>query len=153
MRVHDQTSKGLGPVRAMLLALGIFGLTACSDTPDEARLRESIDEMQAAVQERRPSDFMEHVTADFIGEGSIDRAALHNLLRAQLLRNASIGATRGPLEISLQGKRASVDFSVVLTGGAGGLVPERAQGYSIKTGWRIEDGEWRVFLAEWKPKL
>lgn len=144
-RIHARRIAG-----AILLALG---LAACSGSPDEARLRETIDAMQAAVQERRPGDFMDSVTEDFLGDGGLDRAAMHNLLRAQLLRNANIGATRGPLDIQLQGDRAVVDFSVVLTGGAGGLVPERAQGYSIHTGWRIEDGEWRVFLAEWDPKL
>ena len=142
-----------GGVLRMAALLMLVCVAGCADTPDEARLRASIDEMQAAVQERRPGDFMEFVTEDFIGDRGLDRAALHNLLRAQLLRNASIGATRGPLEITLQGERASVDFSVVLTGGAGGLVPERAEGYSIKTGWRIEDDEWRLFLAEWEPKL
>lgn len=138
---------------SMFALLSMLHVTGCSDTPDEARLRAGIDEMQAAVQEQRPGDFMQFVTDDFIGEGGMDRAALHNLLRAQLLRNASIGATRGPLDIQIRGDQASVGFSVVLTGGAGGLVPERAQGYSIKTGWRIEDGEWRLFLAEWEPKL
>jgi hypothetical protein len=151
MRVEAKA--GFVGVMRMVALLMLVGIAGCSDTPDEARLRAGIDEMQAAVQERRPGDFMDYVTEDFIGDGGLDRAALHNLLRAQLLRNASIGATRGPLEIAIQGDRASVDFSVVLTGGAGGLVPERAQGYSIKTGWRIEDGEWRLFLAEWKPKL
>lgn len=127
-------------------------LAGCAGTPDEERLRATLDTMQAAVQERRPGDFMDHVTDDFIGQGGLDRAALHNLLRAQLLRNASIGATRGPLEIRLQGERASADFSVVLTGGSGGLMPERAQAYAVKTGWRIEDGEWKLFLAEWTPR-
>ena len=151
--MRAEAKVGFVGVMRMVALLTLVGIASCSDTPDEARLRAGIDEMQAAVQERRPGDFMDYVTEDFIGDGGLDRAALHNLLRAQLLRNASIGATRGPLEITLQGERASVDFSVVLTGGAGGLVPERAEGYSIKTGWRIEDDEWRLFLAEWEPKL
>ncbi len=128
-------------------------LSACAKPPVEEQLRATIDEMQAAAIERRPSEFMYRVTEDFIGDNGIDRAALHNLLRAQLLRNAAVGATRGPLDIELQGERATVRFSIVLTGGSGGLLPERAQGYAITSGWRVEDGEWRMFLAEWKPAL
>lgn len=109
--------------------------------------------MQAAAIERRPSEFMDSVTEDFIGDDGIDRAALHNLLRAQLLRNAAVSATRGPVDIELDGARATVRFTIVLTGGSGGLLPERAQGYAITSGWRVEDGEWRMFLAEWEPAL
>jgi hypothetical protein len=128
-------------------------LSGCESPPAEQRLRETIDAMERAVVERRPGDFMESVAADFAGNGNIDRAAVHNLLRAQLLRNAEIGVTRGPLEVELQGNRARVRFKLVATGGSGGLIPERAQGYDFTTGWREEDGEWRLFLAEWKPAL
>lgn len=137
---------------------GVFGalvllLCACASPPEEERLRTAIDRMQAAMKERRPAEFMSGVTVDFIGNDGFDRAALHNLLRAQLLRNAAVGATRGPTQVKLQGDRATVNFDVVLTGGAGGLLPERAQSYAITSGWRMEDGEWRVFFAEWKPAL
>src|SRR5690606_1389870 len=110
---------------ALLLGAG------CSREPEEARLRAALDAMQDAAIERRPGDFMERVADDFVGPGGLDRAALHALLRAQMLRNASIGVTRGPLEVRMQGDRASVDFPLVLTGGAGGLLPERAQAYEV----------------------
>lgn len=130
-----------------------LALVACSREPEEVRLRAALEAMQTAATEKRAGDFMEFVADDFAGEGGIDRAALHNLLRAQLLRNASIGATRGPLDLKMQGERAEVNFSVVLTGGAGGLLPERAQGYAIRSGWKLVDGEWRLFVAEWEAQM
>ena len=138
---------------AMLLGLALALLSGCSQEPAEARLRSTIDAMEAAVIERRPADFMERVAEDFVGDQGLDRAAMHNLLRAQLVRNAKIGVTRGPLDVKLQGERATVTFKLVLTGGAGGLLPERAQGYAVTSGWRDVDGEWELFLAEWKPAL
>jgi hypothetical protein len=128
-------------------------LAGCSRPPAEEQLRAALDAMQAAATERRPRDFMQFVADDFVGNDGVDGAALHNLLRAQLLRNKDIGATRGPLDIQVQGERATVKFSVVVTGGAGGLIPERAQSYSITSGWRLENGEWRIYLAEWTPAL
>ena len=89
------------------------------------------------------------VSADFAGKNGMDRAALHNLLRLQMLGNASVGVTRGPLEIQWQGDHATVKCSVLLTGGGGRFLPERAQTYAITSGWREEDGEWRVYYAEW----
>jgi hypothetical protein len=137
---------------ACLAALAML-LAACTKAPAETRLRERIDAMQEAIATRNVSQFMEGVAEDFIGSGNIDRAALHNLIRAQVLRNASITATRGPTTVTLQGERAVVNFDVVVTGGAGGLIPERAQSYAIESGWREIDGEWVVYSAQWKEAL
>lgn len=115
-------------------------------------MRLQFERMQAAAQEKRTGDFMDGVSADFTGKSGMDRAALHNLLRAQMLGNASIGVTRGPLEIQLQGDRATVKCTVLLTGGGGRFLPERAQTYAITSGWREEDGEWRIYYADWTPE-
>ena len=142
-----------GRAAATVVAVCLALLAGCAREPAEQRLRTTIDELEAAVIERRPGDFMERVAVDFVGDQGLDRAAMHNLLRAQLLRNAKIGVTRGPLDVQMQGERATVKFKLVLTGGAGGLVPERAQGYAVTSGWRDVDGEWELFLAEWEPAL
>ena len=135
------------------LALAAALLAGCAKEPAEQRLRAQVVQMQEAIAAREVSTFMEGVTEDFIGSGNVDRAALHNLVRLQVMRNARIGVTLGPMEVTLRGERAQVDFDAVVTGGAGGLLPERAQAYRISSGWREEDGEWRVFSADWKPAL
>lgn len=142
-----------GAWRAWACALLFALLAGCAGEPAEQRLRATLDAMEQAAVERRPADFMAHVAEDFVGNGNIDRAAMHNLLRAQLVRNASISATRGPTEVRLQGERAVVKFKLVVTGGSGGLLPERAQGYDIVSGWRERDGEWELFSVEWKEAL
>ena len=133
----------------MLLAL----LAGCSKPPAEERLRARIGQMQDAIVARDVSAFMDGVAEDFIGSGNLDRAALQQVVRLQVMRNASIGATMGPITVELQGERAIIDFKVVLTGGTGGLLPERAQGYDIHSGWRDGDDGWQVYHAEWKEAL
>jgi len=86
MRAKTLVSMRSAALRAMLAA-ALAVLAACSSAPAEQRLRETIDAMELAAIERRPGDFMESVASDFIGDGSLDRAAMHNLLRAQLMRN------------------------------------------------------------------
>lgn len=140
-------------MRCVLLLALVTLLAACSKPPAEERLRTRFEAMRTAVLERRPGDFMDGVAEDFTGEGNIDRAAMHNLLRAQLLRNADIGATVGPLDIRIDGERATMEFTMVLTGSSGGLIPERANGWSVKTGWRDGDEGWQVYFAEWSPGL
>ncbi|MEL1264546.1 nuclear transport factor 2 family protein [Pseudoxanthomonas putridarboris] len=133
------------------MALLALGMVACRSGSPEERLRQQFSAMQAAAEEKRVGDFMEGVSADFAGARGMDRAALHNLLRLRTLGNASIGASTGPLDVQVQGDTATVKFSALLTGGSGRLLPEQMQAYQITSGWRLEDGEWRVYYAQWDP--
>ncbi len=94
---------------------------------------------------------MEGVAADFVGNEGMDRAALHNLMRAQVLGNSTIGVTTGPVEIDMKSDQATLRFTALLAGGSGRFIPDSAQTYSITSGWRLEDGQWRVYYAQWKP--
>lgn len=137
-----------------LLSLLMFCATllvaACGRTPDEQRIREAIAAMEAAVEARNPRDFMAHVADDFVGSDSgFDRAGLHNLLRAQFLRNQAVGVLIGPVDVTLQPPRATARMSVTLTGGSGGLLPERGAIYAVETGWKQVDGEWLCLSASW----
>lgn len=128
------------------MALALLG---CQRDSAEQRLRKDMAAMQAAVEERRPREAMAAVADDFVGEAGMDRAALHNLLRAQFLANARIGVSTGPLSIQLQGSDATVRFDAVVSGGDGRLLPERMQRYAVVTGWREQDGQWRLRHAQW----
>ena len=142
-----------GLAGAGLLGLGLMLLAACNRTTPEQTLRAQLQEMQTAASEGKNGDFMDGVTADFAGNNGMDRAALHNLLRAQTLGRANIGVATGPLKVEMQGDRATVRFSAVLTGGRGRFLPDSAQAYEITSGWRTENGEWRVYYAQWEAKL
>lgn len=116
-------------------------------------LRETLAAMQQAAGSRDAGTLMRPVAEDFIGSHGLDRDGLHRVVRLQFLRHASVGAHMGPLDIELFGERARVRFTVVLTGGAGGLLPESGQIYDVDTGWRLDDGQWRLISAAWQPKL
>lgn len=131
------------------VALAIMLLAACTTESPEARLRQRFAEMQAAVEDRRTSDFMDGVSADFTGAGGMDRAALHNLLRARTLGNANIGATTGTLDVQVNGDTATVKFSLLLTGGSR-VLPDQVRTLQVTSGWRQQDGEWKVYYAEWE---
>lgn len=135
-------------MRAAVLAL-LLGVAACAPTAPEHRLRARFGEMQAAVEKGQAGDFMEGVSPDFTGESGMDRAALHNLLRARMLADSHLGVTAGPLEVVVQGDNATVAFDVVLTAGNGRLLPDQARAYRVTTAWRTEDDEWRVYHARW----
>lgn len=128
-------------------------ISACHGDTPEAALRMQLQEMQSAAGEGRVGDFMEGVSDDFAGNQGMNRAALHNLLRMQVLAKSNRSVTTGPLRIQMQGEQASVRFDTILAGGSGRFLPDSARTYSITSGWRIEQGEWRVYYAQWEPML
>lgn len=136
--------------RAFLLLLPV-SLLGCSRGSAEQRLRQRIKSMQQALQEQKAKAFMAGVAEDFIGSGGLDHAAVRGLLRLQFLRNARIGVTLGPLDIALQDQEAQVSFKAVLTGGDGGLLPERAGTWQVRSGWRDGKDGWQVLQASWEP--
>ncbi len=140
-------------VLAGVVLLWLAAAAGCSRTPPEERLRERIGEMQQALEARRPADFFAGVAEDFSGVSGLDREGARNLMRAQVLRNAAIGVTLGPLDIELHGERATVKFSAILTGGSGGLVPDSARPWAVTTGWRDGPDGWQLIHASWEPML
>lgn len=131
-----------------LLVLAVV-LAGCSDSPPEQRLRERIGEMHQALEAREPATFMRGVAEDFGGQNGLDRVGVHNLLRVQMLRHQAIGATFGPLDIELNGDRATVKFTVLTTGGSG-FIPERAQPWRVNSGWRDGSDGWQLIQADWE---
>ncbi len=127
----------------------VAALAGCSASPPEQRLRERIGEMHRALEAREPAAFMRGVAEDFGGRDGLDRNGVHNLLRMQTLRNQSIGATFGPLDIDIVGDRATVKFTVLTTGGSG-FIPERAQPWQVSSGWRDGSEGWQLIQAEWE---
>lgn len=139
--------------RAYGLWLVLALLAACASDPPEEALRTQLRDMQLAAGEKRMDDFMDGVADDFAGNHGMDRAALHNMLRLQVLGKSNVAVASGPLQIQLRDETATVVFNVVMTGGSGRWLPDSAQSYSITSGWRMEEGQWRVYYAQWKPDL
>ena len=87
---------------------------------------------------------------DFAGPGEMDRDRFRRYLALLWLRNRQVGVTLGPLEVELVGPdRARVNFTAAARGGTGWM-PERAEVYQVKTGWRLEDDEWKLISADWE---
>lgn len=130
----------------------VCALAACARDPSEQALRDTLDALQAAGEERDVSDFMGHVAEDFVGNRSdYDRAGLERLMRMVALRHQRIGVVKSGIEIEMHGERAVVQMRILVTGGSGGLIPESGQLFDTESAWRFVDGEWMLGSATWKP--
>ena len=137
--------------RCVALAGVLLGLAACSAEPPEQALRKQLAQLQQAVEAGQVDDAMDLISEDFGGPQGMDRAALHNLLRLQVLGNRRVGVTTTPAEIQLQQDSATVRFNALLTGsGQGRWLPDQAQSYAVTLGWRLHDGQWQLYHADWQ---
>lgn len=129
-------------------------LAGCARTPPETALRGQVSALQEAVEARDPGAIRRLLSEDFIGPGGMDREQAVRTAQVAFLRHRQVGATvAGPLQVALRERDATVSFEVALTGGSGRLLPEAARLYSVETGWRLEDGDWRLLSASWEPRL
>ena len=137
-----------------LLVTMMMVVGGCSRSSDEQQLRDAIQTMQQAIEERHPSDFMDFVADDFTApDNGMDRRQLHDLLRLQVLRNERIGVSLVTREFRINGRRATVTLTATLTGSSGGWLPERGSIYSVTSGWRKDDGDWKLIQANWQRSL
>lgn len=140
-------------VWAALALLVLLCNNGCARSDPEQRLREQLARMQQALEDGNARGFMEGVAEDFIGRDGIDRAALQQGVRAQVLANSRLGVSLGPVQVRLQGGRATTEFTAVTTGGSGrGWLPERAQAWAVTAGWREEGGQWRLYHLDWERR-
>ena len=147
---HSPAYGRANPLRTGLLLLLLLALAGCSRPADEQALRDTLAAMQTAVEQREASAVVEHVAENFAGAGNMDRDGLRRMLVVQFMRNQQVGVTLGPVTVRIEGERAESEFRALLTGFDQGLLPVRADGYRIVTGWRVEDGRWVLERASWE---
>jgi len=136
------------------MALAIVGCAfACTRTPPEQALRETIAQLQRDIGARDADAVTSVLADDFVGNEGMDRRAARQLAAGTFLRYREVGAKLGPLQVEMRGDRhATVRFTAAISGGAG-LMPQDAQVYQVTTGWRLVDGDWRLTSAEWTSAL
>lgn len=115
-------------------------------------MRDSIQQMEAAAVKKDASEFFEHFAEDFSGSDGLDRDNFRRYVQLIWLQHKDIGVQMGPLDVKLMEDRATVDFTVALSGGQG-FIPDQGRIYQVQTGWRLEGNDWLLISANWKPIL
>jgi len=134
-----------------LIALALLGaaLSGCSEPPAKTQIRNAIQAMVKAVEDKDRPAFAEHVSPEFEGGNGMNRRALAQMMLFEFRRNQRVGVYVVDTTIKVDGAWADVVLHVALTGG-GQWLPERARYYRINTRWHRHEGSWRVRRARWK---
>jgi hypothetical protein len=139
-------------------AVVVLVLAGCSAAPPEQALRETVAELEAAI-EARDSGAIEDVLADdFIGPDGMDRAGARRLAQLGFLRNPDVTVALGPLDMDIRGDasdgmHATVVFTAALAGGSGRWLPDSGSVHRVETGWRLDGDAWVLASARWERDL
>lgn len=137
---------------AGLLILALM-LAGCSRSNDEQALRDTLAAMEAALKERNTGQFMRHVADDFIQpDAQLDAAGLRRLVTGLLLRYPTVQSLVTVGDIQIDGTRATLELTVLATGGQG-LLPERGQAWTVRSSWRRDGSRWLLYHAQWDARL
>lgn len=138
-------------VYASVLAAGVLVLAGCSHEAPEAHVRGRVEALQSAIDARDVGAVHALLADDFIGNDGLDKQGARRLATGLFLRYRNVGLRLGPVDVRLRGDAdATVRFTVLATGGSGGLLPDSGQVYAVETGWRWIDGAWRLRSAQWR---
>ena len=125
---------------------------ACTRSDPEVRLRAALASMQAALVERDIDAIDSLLADDFIGPEAMDRDGARRLAQLSFLRYRDVAFRMGPPDITITGDRATVDFTVAMSGGSGALLPDSADIQQVRTAWRADGDDWKLLTAEWGEK-
>lgn len=134
----------------------VLALSACgSELDNETRIERTLVAMTEALEQGDISDFMAPVADDFVAvNGRLDRRALGLLVRRERLAREAIDIQRLDTRVEIfsndgENARAVASFRALATGGTG-LLPDEGRFWKVETGWRLDDGDWRLISAEWE---
>jgi hypothetical protein len=141
--------KRSGLLRVFVMLFLVLVCFGCTKTPPEQALRSTITQMQQAGSEKDVAALMKNFAEDFSGSEGMDHKQFRQYVSLIWLRHKDIGIQMGPLDVTMMDDRATVNFTVALSGGEG-LIPDQGQIYQVQTGWRRKGDDWLLISANWK---
>jgi len=96
-------------------------------------------------------DVMDLLDEHFQGSGNLDRDGTRRMLTATFLRfqNIKLIAMSSQARVDPQTPTLGRVEAQVLVTGAQGLIPERAEPYTVRMEWRLVGGDWKLADLRW----
>lgn len=139
-------------MRRILTLLFICALGGCSETAPEQAIRQQIEALQEAVEERSAGRVIDGLSEQFLGNAQLDKRAMHRLLVGLFLRHKEINLLITKMDISVNPDdplSAAMHGAAIVTG-AQHLIPEDGRVYSVAGHWQKLDGDWLLVSLTWE---
>lgn len=126
-------------------------LVGCARPDSEEQLRAQVAAIETALEARSPDALDDLLAEDFVGPEAMDRGQARRMAQLAFLRYRDVGVALGPAAVDIEGERATVKLTAMLSGGSGAVLPDSASAYAVESGWRQVGGEWQLLSVEWTP--
>lgn len=151
LRSPSSSAQAGSRVSHLLLACFLAALLGgCGGSSIEDQVKARIDTMEAAGEAGDRSAFMDGIAEDFQGRnGSMTRVDFVRYMLLQINQRQRVSAQVFPVTVTIRGTDlADASFRLLLTGGRG-MIPEEGRLLDVETQWIYEDGDWRLWRADW----
>lgn len=135
-------------MRKRIACLGmVLTLTACRSDNPEAQIRKRFEACRAAIEAGDAAAAASPLDAAFQGPEGMDRATARLFLLGAL-RQEKVGVTVVRNEVMVRGNEGFEEVDLILTGRAGGLLPQDASHRHFHLQWRRTDGTWTLLEVQ-----
>ncbi|MBX3609661.1 MAG: hypothetical protein KF871_07155 [Hydrogenophaga sp.] len=134
------------------LLMSLLLLGACSRSDPEQELLKTAQALQTAIEARNTGDVMALVDEHFRGGGGLDPTSTRRMLTGMFLRYQTIKVVALAPSVRIDPAAPTLGYieSPVVVTGAQGLIPERAEPYTVRTEWRLVAGDWKLSDLRWE---
>ncbi|WP_300652533.1 hypothetical protein [Hydrogenophaga sp.] len=134
----------------LLLALAL-SLSACGKVDPQAQLEAAVQQLQDNLEAKDTSAVIDQLDAGFQAQEGLDREWARQTMTLMFLRYASVKviAVTRKSSIDPTAPQNGLTQAQVLVTGAQGLIPERAEPYSVKLEWRYVSDDWKLTRLSW----
>lgn len=134
----------------LLLALSLT-LSACGKADPQAQLEAAVQKLQDNLEAKDTSAVIDQLDTGFQAQDGLDRDWARQTMTLMFLRYASVKviAVTRKSSIDPTAPQSGLTQAQVLVTGAQGLIPERAEPYSVKLEWRYVSDDWKLTRLSW----
>lgn len=138
----------LGGLLAVAIFMSLFGCQKAA-VDDKGLIRQRLQQMVTAVENRQATGFLEGIHKDFLGQGTLHKANLAGLLLLQFRQHAVISVRLSDVEIQLDSEQRATTTLVAQVSGQGGWLGT-GRNLHIQSRWQKVENDWQVERARWQ---
>lgn len=127
-------------------------LAGCGKSDPQASLEAAVQKLQDNLEAKKTGAVMDQLHPGFQAGEGMDREWARKTMTLMFMRYANIkiiAVTRSSRIDSGSSQVGHTEAKVVVTG-AQGLIPERAEPYSVQLQWRLDGRDWKLIELHWE---
>ncbi len=135
----------LGLFLSLITALVVGGIWKLWPEDDSDRVRAAVEQVLDGARRADLGAIMGPVSADYHDPDGLNKEAIRGLLFREFAKRGPIGIHTGPIDVTVDGDRATARFDAVLVEGvAGSPIPVDADALSVTVDLAREEGGWAI---------